>query len=655
MTFDGRAMAPREAVDALYSAMWRPGTTYPHAADQLEQVRDEVWFIGQSTPGALETGPRTAAYALSASGAARTVREGARLLSISGRIGLAAVGLSVEEGRDVVEWRPTDNPETVLDTWAAPGRVEQMRWSPDGTRLVLLVAGPGADLAGREGGYALRALQAGPDWLPEVTTPSSSDRWRSLWVWEGAGEPPRRLTRPPCNPWEVSWWGNACCVVIASDDPDEGSWFRASLRRISMLDGLERELHRPNDQLGFAAGSPDGRAVAWVEAVCSDRGLICGDVMLQAGNAAPKRLDTRGVQATDLAWRDDRCLVFAGLRGLETVVGEIDTVSGRFLQRWASRDRTLSGWQPSARPAEGGRVLLTVEGYCTAPAIEAVASDGGVHGILNLGPASMPGIGVMRPIQWSAPDGGDIEGLLIEPAGTRPANGWLLYVDIHGGPIWAHRCRWAAHLRADAVLVQQGWAVLLPNPRGSAGRTQDFARAVVGDMGGADLDDVVAGIDHLVAHGIADERRVAAGGSSYGGYLTSWLVARTRRLMAAIPISPVTDWYHQHYASQAPWFDKAFLRASPVEPGGAYHARSPAFHAGSATTTTLVMAGARDKNAPPAQALEFHNALVEAGATSELVVYPKGGHSLRSFPEYLDSAVRMVDFLHRALERSQRS
>jgi dipeptidyl aminopeptidase/acylaminoacyl peptidase len=127
--------------------------------------------------------------------------------------------------------------------------------------------------------------------------------------------------------------------------------------------------------------------------------------------------------------------------------------------------------------------------------------------------------------------------------------------------------------------------------------------------------------------------------------MSAMLVTLTDRLAAAIPISPVSNWYSQHFTSQIPSFDEACLDGSLHIAGGQYFDRSPTFHAAGATTPTLTMAGALDRNTPPTQALEFHRALLEAGCRSALCTYPEDGHSLRGYPAYLDSAVRMIVWL----------
>ena len=106
-----------------------------------------------------------------------------------------------------------------------------------------------------------------------------------------------------------------------------------------------------------------------------------------------------------------------------------------------------------------------------------------------------------RAVAWSAPDGLRIEGILCTPGGEGP---FPLVVNIHGGPVWAFRNLWSMFYAWTPLLVAAGYAVLNPNPRGSAGRGQDFARLVFGEMGGDDTHDFTSGVDALVERGIVD-------------------------------------------------------------------------------------------------------------------------------------------------------
>ena len=127
--------------------------------------------------------------------------------------------------------------------------------------------------------------------------------------------------------------------------------------------------------------------------------------------------------------------------------------------------------------------------------------------------------------------------------------------------------------------------------------------------------------------------------------MSAWLPSRCELFAAAIPISPVGDWYSQHRTSQIPEFDELMLQSSPWEAGGAYFDRSPAFRKYLSPVPTLIMAGAIDKNTPLGQAQECHFAALRSGSPSTLLVYPNSGHSVRGYPEYLDSAARILRWL----------
>jgi dipeptidyl aminopeptidase/acylaminoacyl peptidase len=195
------------------------------------------------------------------------------------------------------------------------------------------------------------------------------------------------------------------------------------------------------------------------------------------------------------------------------------------------------------------------------------------------------------------------------------------------------------------ILAAAGYATLLPNVRGSVGRGPEFAEANLGDMGGGDLQDILTGIDSLVRDGIVDDARVAIAGGSYGGFMSSWAVTQTDRFAAAIPFAVVTNWVSFHATTNIGQFDRLFLQADPYDAEGDYTQRSPVYHASKCRTPTLIIHGEDDLCTPLPQAVEFYNALVEAGCETELVVYPREGHGWTEREHVLDSWNRMRDWL----------
>lgn len=215
---------------------------------------------------------------------------------------------------------------------------------------------------------------------------------------------------------------------------------------------------------------------------------------------------------------------------------------------------------------------------------------------------------------------------------------------VHGGPTWHWRPYWlgATPALTAAVLLRHGYALFLPNPRGSTGRGQDFARMVKGDEGGADTFDILSGIDMLVARGTADPARLGVTGISYGGFMSAWLATQDCRFAAAVPVSPATDRISHLFTTNIPAYVTSYLIDRYDDPAGCFFTRSPIMHVRNARTPTLMICGAVDRCTPPEQAQEFHNALLLSGVKSQLVTYPQEGHGVRSFPTAIDCAARSV-------------
>jgi dipeptidyl aminopeptidase/acylaminoacyl peptidase len=250
--------------------------------------------------------------------------------------------------------------------------------------------------------------------------------------------------------------------------------------------------------------------------------------------------------------------------------------------------------------------------------------------------------GEVRRLTWHAPDGLEIEGLCYTPSGDGP---FPLILWVHGGPVGAAQDAWPSALLA--MLVSRGYAIVSPNPRGSSGRGRAFAELIVGDMGGDDALDDLAGVDLLVAEAIADPDRIGIIGGSYGGFMACWLPSVDGRFKASVSISPVTDWVSQHFTSSLAAWDAEFVGAEPDDPSGAFGERSPVMRAAHVATPTLLTAGLKDRATPPGQAIEFWQALRLRGVESEVVLYPQEGHGVEAFPASIDLMARTVAWFER--------
>jgi dipeptidyl aminopeptidase/acylaminoacyl peptidase len=222
-------------------------------------------------------------------------------------------------------------------------------------------------------------------------------------------------------------------------------------------------------------------------------------------------------------------------------------------------------------------------------------------------------------------DGTVVHGWLIRDAAAEEPQPLLL--DVHGGP---HN---AWNGAADQVhlyhqeLASRGWTILLVNPRASDGYGEQFFTAATGAWGEADAKDFLEPIDQLVAAGIADARRLALTGYSYGGFTTCYLTSRDDRFAAAVAGGVVSDLHSMAGSSDAGHFLSEYELAAPSwDDHGRYNAMSPMAQVARVRTPTLIVHGAADLRCPIDQAKQWHTALRERGVPTRLVLYPDASH-----------------------------
>jgi dipeptidyl aminopeptidase/acylaminoacyl peptidase len=286
--------------------------------------------------------------------------------------------------------------------------------------------------------------------------------------------------------------------------------------------------------------------------------------------------------------------------------------------------------------------------------VAAVVSGSGEPRNVHAGPAGGPLVrrtdtrpelrdlrwGTQHRLSYQASDGLDLDGLLILPPGRSRRDGpFSLVTLVHGGPYdryadgfmlaWWPSGQWLAHA---------GHAVFLPNPRGGQGHGHDFAATVAGAVGQEEWTDILAGVDLLVAEGVADPDRLGIGGWSHGGFMTAWAVGQTDRFAAAVMGAGISDW--GMLAATGEWgrFEAALGGSTGWEGLGPHrHDRlSPISYASAVRTPLLIVHGADDTNVPLSQAEYLHRALRGFGAEHEFVVYPRENHSFRERNHQID-------------------
>ena len=233
-------------------------------------------------------------------------------------------------------------------------------------------------------------------------------------------------------------------------------------------------------------------------------------------------------------------------------------------------------------------------------------------------------------VHFKSKDGTPVAGYLYKPVDYTPGKKVPTLLNPHGGPVGQYS---ASFYHLAQLYAANGYAVLLPNPRGSSGYGQKFCEAIFADWGNKDFQDDMAMVDYSVAQGIADPDKLGVGGWSYGGMSTDFIIAQTTRFKAAISgagIALLTSGYgHDQYIR-----DYDFELGRPWENKAVWEKISPYYRVNNITTPTLFMGGDIDWNVPIIGSEQMYQALKSLGRTTELVVYP-GEHHGFTIPSHL--------------------
>jgi dipeptidyl aminopeptidase/acylaminoacyl peptidase len=603
---------------------------HPTVADAGSFVPSDLYLVESDTarPVALTDGPwsdRTPAWS----------NDGSRLAFLSDR---------VTPGHFLPYTLAPGGGDAVLAA-TLTGSAESVSWSSDGTRLLVLAADPGS--YGLD--WSARAVNgAEPPSDPILRRPG--DARRRLFLVDLATGSTTEVGPADRSVWEVDWDGEGLVVAVVSSDHSGSGWYQGWVALLDLDARAEQPLYRPRWQLEGLELAPDGAHVVVVEGYASDHGLLSGSAMvidLEDGSAADPWPDLQTVgRAT---WCDADSLWYASTEGVGNACGRI-WLDGRREERW--RADAFIG-DAVTTPAcvvteDAAAVWTTHQAHGVAPEL-ARFDDGSWARVTSFNEHLVEDrlFPDVRRVTWTGEDGVEIEGLVMTPRG---ADGPLpTIVCVHGGPTW----NWGSYFsdsEPNAVLLASaGYACFLPNPRGSIGRGHAFAQGVIGDGGGIDYRDVMAGVDRCIELGISDPDRLGISGLSYGGYMAGWAIGQTDRFKASVAMSVVSNYVSFHLTSEVWWYDHAILEGQWHDPASQYAERSPVTHAHRATTPTLILQGAEDRCTPVSQAEELFHALAEAGCEVEIVVYPREGHVPVEREHALDAIRRTQGWFDRFL------
>ncbi|MFH1419692.1 MAG: S9 family peptidase [Planctomycetota bacterium] len=239
-------------------------------------------------------------------------------------------------------------------------------------------------------------------------------------------------------------------------------------------------------------------------------------------------------------------------------------------------------------------------------------------------------------VQWNAPDGTEVEGILELPPDYKPGKPLPMVVELHGGPTAATMYRMRFWIYGRTLMAAKGYALLSPNYRGSTGYGDKFLTGLVGHENDIEVKDILAGVDAMVERGIADPDRLAVMGWSNGGFLTNCLITQTTRFKAASSGAGILDMVLQWGSEDTPGHVINFMQGLPWETPDKYRHSSPAYALDKVKTPTLVHVGGSDPRCPPAHSKGLYRALkYYVGVDTELVVYPGASHGLTKYKDRL--------------------
>ena len=354
------------------------------------------------------------------------------------------------------------------------------------------------------------------------------------------------------------------------------------------------------------------------------------------GKVSPWYIDSSGA-----VWLDETHLAFHGEIEGHSALIELDTIAGS-VREMVEYDAELTGFSVDA-----GKRYVAQSSTGNAIVEEIVLTDLSTLQTTQISTTNMAYFAAHHPAQvesrWVDRDGTPIQYWLSKPADFDPAATYPVVLEIHGGPHSAH----GEGMRlTQQFLTSAGYIVVSPNPRGSVGYGEEFARGCIGDWGGGDWLDLLAALDDACTLPFVDADRQGVWGYSYGGYMTAWAIGQTDRFKAAIAGAGVADLISDMGTSDMGYFvDHVEYGVRMEDAREMLIAQSPVTHLHRAVTPTLLLHGEHDVRCEIGQSELLFALLSRAGVETELVRYPEASHT---FP-WTGPTSQRIDFWDRVI------
>lgn len=506
------------------------------------------------------------------------------------------------------------------------GAVGNFEWSPDGRSIAFTMTDPKTDDEEKNdrGRNDFRFIDENVKLARLYIVSLAKDA-------EGK-RTPRKLSDLDRHITSFDWSPDGSKIVFSHvKSPVADFWPTADVAIVDVATGKSAPFAATEAAESDPKYSPDGKWIAMEVSELPVRWAQSNRIhIFPAAGGAPKIMPlSHDGQPNILAWNPDgNGVLFTEAKGTGTALYGANIVTGT-IQQLDYQDAVISaphsgkdGWyafvkQTAAEPPE---VFVGRQGVMEARKVSNANAEA----------AKIP-VGRTEVIKWKSKDGREIEGLLHYPNNYQPGTKVPLILNVHGGPagVFQRSFVGARGSYPLATFMAKGYAILRPNPRGSSGYGTEFRRANIKDWGGGDYEDLMTGVDHVIAMGVADPNRLGVMGWSYGGYMTSMIVTKTNRFKAASAGAPVTNMMSFNGTADIPSFLPDYFEAEFWESPEIYSKHSAMFNIKNAKTPTLIQHGENDLRVPIEQGYQLYNALKRQGVPTRMIVLPRQPHGIQ--------------------------